>query len=59
VLTCARELDGVGQALQLLTQRGLGLWQQAGSRHLATCLRKSLRVGIVAQFEVHKLVTER
>ncbi len=52
-------LDGVGQPLQILTQRGLGARQQVGSRPVATALREPLRVGFVGQLEVHKLLAER
>ncbi len=52
----ASSLDGVGQPLQLLAQRGLGARQQAGSGHLATALREPHFVG---QLQVNKLVAER
>ncbi len=40
-------------------QRGLGARQQLGSRHVETALREPLRVSIVGQPEVHKLVALR
>ncbi len=58
-MALASSLNGVGQPLQLLAQRGLGARQQVGSGHLATALREPKRVDIVGQLEVHKLVAER
>jgi hypothetical protein len=54
----ASSLDGVGQPLQLLAQRGLGA-RQLVDRWVVTARREPLRVEFVGQPEVHKPVDER